>query len=75
MIAGIIFILFSEASLFQSLAILSWAATFCVINLIYIPLMEEPALSLRFGDSYREYRRHVHRFIPRLRPWTPKNVT
>jgi hypothetical protein len=26
-----------------------------IINLIYIPLVEEPQLGRRFGDSYREY--------------------
>jgi protein-S-isoprenylcysteine O-methyltransferase Ste14 len=31
--------------------------------------MEEPQLEERFGESYREYKRHVGRLIPRLRPW------
>lgn len=50
---------------------LSWALTFLVVNLIYIPLLEEPQLKQRFGASYTEYARHVHRMLPRLRPWTP----
>jgi protein-S-isoprenylcysteine O-methyltransferase Ste14 len=74
MIAGVIFILFSEAFLLPSYALLSWAATFLVINLVYIPLLEEPVLALRFGEPYNEYRQHVRRFIPRLRPWTPKSA-
>ena len=74
MISGVIFILFSEAALLQSHALLAWAATFLVINLIYIPLFEEPSLALRFGDSYDEYRQHVRRFIPRLRPWSPRGT-
>jgi protein-S-isoprenylcysteine O-methyltransferase Ste14 len=28
-----------------------------------------PVLTAMFGDDYREYRRHVRRFIPRLRPY------
>jgi protein-S-isoprenylcysteine O-methyltransferase Ste14 len=34
-----------------------------------IPLLEEPMLVARFGDSYREHRRHVRMFAPRLTPW------
>lgn len=69
MISGVIFILFGEAFALVSLAHGIWAAAFLMLNLIYIPLMEEPQLERRFGESYREYRRHVRRFLPRLRPW------
>jgi len=48
-----------------------WALSFVAINLIYIPILEEPQLAARFGDSYREYCRHVPRLLPRLRPWSP----
>jgi protein-S-isoprenylcysteine O-methyltransferase Ste14 len=69
MISGVIFVLFGE-----SLALLSrphaiWAAAFLALNLIYIPLVEEPRLEQRFGDPYREYCKHVRRIWPRLRPW------
>ena len=47
----------------------AWAVTFLVINMIYISLLEEPMLAARFGDDYREYRRHVRRFLPRLSAW------
>jgi protein-S-isoprenylcysteine O-methyltransferase Ste14 len=49
-----------------------WACTFFAVNAVYIPLLEEPDLEDRFGDSYREYRRHVPRLLPRLRPWSPR---
>jgi protein-S-isoprenylcysteine O-methyltransferase Ste14 len=71
MISGVIFLLFGEALTLLSLPHAVWAATFLMLNLIYIPLMEEPQLERRFGESYREYRRHVRRFLPRLRPWVP----
>jgi protein-S-isoprenylcysteine O-methyltransferase Ste14 len=32
--------------------------------MIYIPRVEEPGLLARFGASYREYSRHVPRWIP-----------
>jgi protein-S-isoprenylcysteine O-methyltransferase Ste14 len=49
--------------------LLQWAALVVVINAVYIPLIEEPMLSARFGDAYDEYRRHVPRLVPRLTPW------
>lgn len=69
MISGVIFVLFGEAMLLLSTPHATWAATFFVINAIYIPLLEEPMLEARFGDDYREYCRHVGRLLPRLRPW------
>ena len=71
MISGVIFILFGEALVLLSLLHGLWATAFLSLNLVYIPLMEEPQLERRFGEAYREYRRHVRRFLPRLRPWVP----
>jgi len=69
MISGVVLVLFGEAALLLSLPHLAWAAFFLGLNALYIPLVEEPALARRFGASYREYRAHVPRVIPRLRPW------
>jgi protein-S-isoprenylcysteine O-methyltransferase Ste14 len=69
MISGVIFILIAEALILRSRPLGEWAALFVVINLVYIPLLEEPMLAARFGDPYREYKRHVRMFIPRLTPW------
>src|SRR5215831_14658845 len=70
MISGVILFLFGEALALRSLPHAIWAGCFLAINFIYIPLVEEPQLERRFGESYREYCRHVRRFIPRLRPWS-----
>ncbi len=75
MISGVLFILFGEALVLISWPHARWALYFLCLNLIYIPLLEEPILERRFGDSYREYRRHVRRFIPRPRPWAPDGNT
>ena len=71
MISGVFLVLVGEALLLLSRPHGAWAATFFVINAIYIPLIEEPQLAHRFGPSYENYRRHVPRLIPRLRPWEP----
>jgi len=68
MISGVIFLLFGEGLILTSVPHLEWAVTFLAINCVYIPLLEEPQLRQRFGDSYVEYCKHVPRFIPRLRP-------
>ena len=69
MISGVILVLIGEALVLLSSSHMWWALIFFGINAVYIPLLEEPQLESRFGDSYREYRRHVPRLIPRLRPW------
>ena len=69
MISGVIFILCGEAAALQSLPHAVWAGAFLLMNAIYIPVLEEPQLAARFGNSYDEYTRHVRRFVPRLTPW------
>lgn len=70
MISGVIAMLFTEAIFFDSLALISWAVLFSAANMVYMPLFEEPSLEARFGDDYRDYKRHVPRWLPRLTPWT-----
>lgn len=73
MISGVLFVLFGEALLLLSRPHLMWALIFLGLNFLVIPLVEEPGLRRRFGDSYIEYCRHVPRLIPRLRPWEPES--
>jgi protein-S-isoprenylcysteine O-methyltransferase Ste14 len=74
MISGVLLILVAESLILRSWVHASWALVFFGINTVYIPLLEEPQLHARFGDEYAEYRRHVGRLIPRLRPWTAPSV-
>ena len=69
MLSGIFLILLSESIYFQSAGILVWLTIFTVINMIYLPLAEEPGLRKRFCSEYEEYCRNVPRYIPRLTPW------
>jgi len=64
MISGVIFVLIGEACILRSKPIAEWAALFALINLICIPLIEEPMLEARFGESYRRYVASVPRFVP-----------
>jgi protein-S-isoprenylcysteine O-methyltransferase Ste14 len=74
MIAGVLIVLAGEALVLRSPAHGEWALLFLLINAIYFPLLEEPLLEERFGEDYRDYKRHVRRFLPRLRPWNPQAV-
>ncbi|MGH9929841.1 MAG: methyltransferase family protein [Pyrinomonadaceae bacterium] len=69
MLSGVLFVLCGEALLIRSIPLLEWFGLFLLINLIYIPLLEEPVLDKRFGQPYRLYRQNVPRWIPRLKPW------
>jgi protein-S-isoprenylcysteine O-methyltransferase Ste14 len=71
MISGVLLVLVGEGLVLRSRAHLLWACVFFAINSVYIPLLEEPTLERRFGERYREYRRHVPRLVPRIRPWSP----
>jgi protein-S-isoprenylcysteine O-methyltransferase Ste14 len=46
---------------------------FFVMYLVVV-FVEEPGLEKRFQDSYREYRRNVPRWVPRLTPWQHSGV-
>jgi protein-S-isoprenylcysteine O-methyltransferase Ste14 len=71
MISGVLLALLGEAALLGSSPILAWAVIFSLANAIYIPRVEERGLERRFGEEYREYRRNVPAWIPRLTPWQP----
>ena len=72
MMIGVMSILFGESILFNSLFLLYWAIFFIVANLIYIPLIEEPELKIRFGMVYEDYLSNTPRWIPRQTPWNKK---
>ena len=52
MITGLCLVLLGEALLAASLPLLGLFAFGVIINVIYIPLSEEPGLARRFGDDY-----------------------
>ncbi len=69
MISGVVAILLGEAVLLGSPPLLIWCLLVFVINIVYIPLSEEPGLARRFGDDYRLYQQNVPRWLPRPTPW------
>jgi protein-S-isoprenylcysteine O-methyltransferase Ste14 len=71
MISGVLSILLGEAVLLGSAPLLGWFLIALLLNLVYIPLLEEPGLARRFGADYALYKENVPRWIPRLKPWQP----
>ena len=69
MMLGVFCILLGEAVFFGSLPLLGWLAVAVLVNLVYIPLSEEPGLVKRFGEDYLLYKENVPRWIPRWRAW------
>jgi len=72
MILSVLIVLLGEALLFASSWIALEAGLFFVINSLYFGYSEEPGLEKRFGEEYKEYKKHVPRWIPRRTPWKPR---
>ncbi len=75
MITSVLSISLAEALLLSSWLCLGLFVLFWAGNMIYFPLFEEKDLEKRFGESYREYKRNVPRWIPRLTPWRKPNAS
>ena len=71
MIIGVLLVLLGESLIFLSFNIFIWALAFFIINNIWFSVFEEPDLEKKFGEEYKEYKKQVHRWIPRLQPYRP----
>lgn len=69
MITGVFFVLLAQTLVLRSPIHAVWTGFFALLNLTFIPLVEEPQLRRRFGARFDEYCRHVHRFVPRTTPY------
>jgi protein-S-isoprenylcysteine O-methyltransferase Ste14 len=72
MITGVLIVLIGESITILSLNIFIWSIIFFVINNFYFVLLEEPQLEKKFGAEYREYKKHVSRWIPGRKPFIPE---
>lgn len=69
MITGVFFMITGEALMLYSTTILAWAVAFFIINTVYFIFVEERSMLQRFGGDYLKYKKHVPRWIPRIRPF------
>jgi protein-S-isoprenylcysteine O-methyltransferase Ste14 len=63
---GVLLVLVGEALVYRSGAVALYACGFLLVVHLFVVLYEERTLARRFGESYLEYRRTVHRWIPRV---------
>lgn len=66
MYVGVLLIVVGQATLFQSMTLVRYAAAFWLAAHLFVLLYEEPALERKFGEEYREYRQRVPRWLPRI---------
>jgi protein-S-isoprenylcysteine O-methyltransferase Ste14 len=72
MYAGLITAIVGQALVFGSWWLGLYAAAFWVITGSFVRWYEEPTLAREYDGEYEEYRRNVHAWLPRWRPWTPE---
>jgi protein-S-isoprenylcysteine O-methyltransferase Ste14 len=68
---GFLVVLTGEALLFGSPGLVEYTAVAWCIGAAAVRFYEEPTLARKFGAGYRDYRRAVRAWVPRLHPWTP----
>ena len=69
MISGVLALLAAETLMLGSRPILYWLMLALLVNVVYIPFVEERGLAKRFGKPYLTYKENVPRWLPRLKPW------
>lgn len=69
MYVGLVSVVIGEALLFGSVQLLWYAALAWLFFHIWVLVIEEPVLTSQFEDTYREFRTHVPRWLPRITPW------
>jgi protein-S-isoprenylcysteine O-methyltransferase Ste14 len=69
MYLAVLAIILGQALLFGSGAALLYAGIVLLAVVLFVLGYEQPTLQLEYRDEYREYRRNVRGWIPRVRPW------
>ncbi|HEY3171556.1 MAG TPA: isoprenylcysteine carboxylmethyltransferase family protein [Thermoanaerobaculia bacterium] len=71
---GAVALLVGQAMLFESKSVLLYAGLSWLASHLFVLAYEEPHLKRTFGAEYEEYRAGVPRWLPRLRPWAPRET-
>lgn len=69
MYVGVVSAIFGQALWFGSSALLAYGAAVWAAFHLFVLLYEEPTLKRQFGSEYDAFRRHVPRWLPRIKPW------
>lgn len=68
---GFLVIMLGQCLLFGSPGLLEYTAVAWCVGAAAVRFYEEPVLARKFGAEYRDYKRAVRAWTPRLHPWTP----
>jgi protein-S-isoprenylcysteine O-methyltransferase Ste14 len=71
MYLAVLAIIVGQALLFGDWGVLLYAAIVLTAVVTFVKVYEEPTLTDTYGEQYREYRRNVPGWWPRLTPWRP----
>ncbi len=66
---GVVLVIVGEALLTGMVVLFGYTALMAVGYHLFVRYYEEPTLESTYGEEYREYRRNVRGWMPRLRPW------
>ena len=69
MYLAVLAIILGQALWFGSSGALLYAGLVGLAVIGFVRGYEEPTLELEYGEEYRQYRRNVRGWIPRVRPW------
>jgi protein-S-isoprenylcysteine O-methyltransferase Ste14 len=69
MYLAVLAIALGQALLCRSAGALLYAGLLAPVVVAFVRGYEEPTLEERYGAEYREYRRAVRGWVPRVRPW------
>jgi protein-S-isoprenylcysteine O-methyltransferase Ste14 len=68
MYVAVLLVIFGQGLLFGNVRLLEYGLVVWLGFVAFVLVYEEPALRRKFGKEYDEFRAHVPRWVPRLRP-------
>lgn len=71
MYVGVAAAITGQAVMFASAGVVAWLVVFVAAVTTFVHAYEEPTLRATYGPSYDAYTAAVHRWLPRVRPWSP----
>jgi protein-S-isoprenylcysteine O-methyltransferase Ste14 len=66
---AVVSVILGQGVLLGERRLIVYGALFWLVCHVFVVAYEEPTLERTFGDSYRAFRAHVPRWIPRMTPW------
>jgi protein-S-isoprenylcysteine O-methyltransferase Ste14 len=70
MYVALVAMIIGQGLLFGRTSVLEWGLVFWALTHLFVMFYEEPHLHRVFGSEYDTYRAAVHRWLPRLRPYS-----